>query len=195
MLEWLKTILGETYTEEIDQKVSAEIGKAFVSKSDFNTTNTELKQARETIKERDGQLEALTKESGDAAALQQKIAELQLENQKQAQAHQAELESLRKDHLVDQALSQAKARNITAAKALLQEFLSKAQLDEEGSIKGLDEEIKKLSDSEDTSFLFGKESAKPTVRGAVPLGTTKEPTQGKATTLSEAIQNTLTPKG
>ena len=27
MLEWLKTILGDQYTEEIDKKVSDEIGK------------------------------------------------------------------------------------------------------------------------------------------------------------------------
>lgn len=35
MLEWLKTILGDMYTEDIDKKVSAEIGKNFVSKADF----------------------------------------------------------------------------------------------------------------------------------------------------------------
>ena len=27
MLDWLKTILGEAYSEEIDKKVSEEIGK------------------------------------------------------------------------------------------------------------------------------------------------------------------------
>ena len=30
MLDWLKTILGEAYSEKIDKKVSDEIGKAFV---------------------------------------------------------------------------------------------------------------------------------------------------------------------
>ena len=29
-LEWLKGILGDKYTEDIDKQVSAEIGKAFV---------------------------------------------------------------------------------------------------------------------------------------------------------------------
>lgn len=33
MLEWLKNILGEDYTDEVDAKVSAEIGKNFVTKS------------------------------------------------------------------------------------------------------------------------------------------------------------------
>ena len=36
MLEWLKEILGTHYTEEIDKKVSAEIGRGFVAKADFN---------------------------------------------------------------------------------------------------------------------------------------------------------------
>lgn len=43
MLEWLKEILGDSYTEEIDSKVSAEIGKGFVSRADFNTKNDEVK--------------------------------------------------------------------------------------------------------------------------------------------------------
>lgn len=195
MLEWLKTILGESYTEEIDQKVSAEIGRAFVSKGDFNTANTELKQARAALKERDSQLEELTKASGDSAALQQRIAELQAANEAQAEAHRLELDHLKMEHVVEQALTQAKARNVTAAKALLGEFLSKAQLNEEGGIKGLDEEIKKLSSAEDTAFLFGKEEAKPAIRGAVPLGTTKEPAPGTSSTLSEAISKSLSLQG
>ena len=54
MLDWLKEILGESWTEEIDKKVSEEIGKGFVSRSDFNTKNEELKTAKATLKERDG---------------------------------------------------------------------------------------------------------------------------------------------
>ena len=38
-LEWLKTILGDMYTPEIDTAVSQEIGKGFVSRTDFNTTS------------------------------------------------------------------------------------------------------------------------------------------------------------
>ena len=30
MLEWLKNILGDSWTEDIDKKISAEIGKFFV---------------------------------------------------------------------------------------------------------------------------------------------------------------------
>ena len=59
MLDWLKTILGEAYSEEIDKKVSEEIGKNFVARADFNTLNTEKKALADTVKERDKQLETL----------------------------------------------------------------------------------------------------------------------------------------
>ena len=51
MLEWLKGILGEGYTEEIDRAVSAEIGKGFVAKADFDAKNTELKTLRGQMEE------------------------------------------------------------------------------------------------------------------------------------------------
>ena len=35
-LQWLKEILGEAYTEEMDAKVSAALGERFVSRQDFN---------------------------------------------------------------------------------------------------------------------------------------------------------------
>ena len=65
MLEWLKTILGDAYTEEIDKKVSEEIGKSFVARTDFNTVNTEKKALADTVKERDKQLETLKASTGD----------------------------------------------------------------------------------------------------------------------------------
>lgn len=66
MLEWLKTVLGDAYTPEIDTAVSQEIGKGFVARTDFNTKTakvteleTEVKQLREGIKTRDTQLSEL----------------------------------------------------------------------------------------------------------------------------------------
>lgn len=64
MLDWLKTILGEAYSEEIDKKVSEEIGKNFVARADFNTLNTEKKALADTVKERDKQLETLKASTG-----------------------------------------------------------------------------------------------------------------------------------
>ena len=77
MLDWLKTILGEAYSEEIDKKVSEEIGKNFVARADFNTLNAEKKALADTVKERDKQLETLKASTGDVEALKTQIATLQ----------------------------------------------------------------------------------------------------------------------
>ena len=52
------------------------------------------------------------------------------------------------------ALSTAKAKNHIAVKALLADFLTKAELADDGTVKGLDDEIGKLVKGEDTAFLF-----------------------------------------
>ena len=44
MLVWLKEILGDLYTDEIDSSVSKKIGENFVSKADFNEKNEAVKK-------------------------------------------------------------------------------------------------------------------------------------------------------
>lgn len=154
MLEWLKNILADNYTEDIDKQISQEIGKNFVSKSDFNTKSEALKAAEETIKKRDTQLEELKASSGNADELKAQIATLQTQNADAKKKYDAEISRIRLDNAVDKALSAAKAKNNVAAKALLAEFLSGAKLSDDGSVKGLDEEISKLAKSENTSFMF-----------------------------------------
>jgi hypothetical protein len=44
MLEWLKTILGEAYTDEIDRAVSAEITKNYAPASEVTRLNGEIKR-------------------------------------------------------------------------------------------------------------------------------------------------------
>lgn len=44
MLSWLKEILGDSYTEDTEKKISQEIGKNFVAKADFNAKNDVLKK-------------------------------------------------------------------------------------------------------------------------------------------------------
>lgn len=90
MLEWLKTVLGDAYTPEIDTAVSQEIGKGFVARTDFNTKTakvteleTEVKQLREGIKTRDTQLSELKKSAGDNAELQKQIDTLTQQNKDQ----------------------------------------------------------------------------------------------------------------
>ena len=154
MLEWLKSILGDGYTDEVDAKVSAEIGKNFVSKADFNQVNAAKKKAEDDVKTRDQQLETLKKSTGDTAALQEQITTLQNQNAEAKKTYEAELARVRLDGAVEAALTAAGAKNNTAVKALLVDFLKDAKLDDSGAVKGLAAEIDTLAKADATAFLF-----------------------------------------
>lgn len=153
-LEWLKTILGDGYTEDIESKIAQEIGKGFVSKADFNAVKTQQKKLEDNLKTRDTQLEELKKATGTAEELTAQIAALQEQNRKDKQAHEAEVARIRLDAAVDKALTESGARNNIAVKALLAAFLKDAKVGEDGSVKGLAAEIETLAKGESTSFLF-----------------------------------------
>ena len=158
LLEW-------GLTEEQANKVMEGLNGSFVTKSRFNEVNTELTNAKNTIKERDAQLETLKKSTGDTKALQDQITQLQTDNANQKKAHEAELKALKIGNAVDMALTGAKAKNNTAVKALMADFLAKAELADDGTVKGLDDEIGKLTKGEDTAFLFDT-SGKAKFKGA-----------------------------
>lgn len=143
-------------TEEQANKVMEGLNGAFVPKSRFNEVNEELKTAKATITDRDTQLETLKQSGADAAALQQQITQLQADNAQKDKDHAAELKALKIANAVDMALTTAKAKNNTAVRALMAEFIAKADITEDGTVKGLDSEIKKLVDGKDTAFLFDK---------------------------------------
>lgn len=169
MLDWLKTILGAAYTEEIDTKVSKEIGAGFVSKADFNSLNSEKKRLEGEVTTRDTQLADLQKSTGDVEALKTTIATLQADNVKAKATYDAELAQERLSNAVDKALTAAGAINNTAAKALLVDFLKDAKLAADGTVKGLAAELETMTKGENTSFLFQKPSGgDPQLQGFVP---------------------------
>ena len=159
LLEW-------GLTEEQANKEG--LNGSFVTKSRFNEVNTELTNAKNTIKERDTQLETLKKSTGDTKALQDQITQLQTDNANQKKAHEAELKALKIGNAVDMALTGAKAKNNTAVKALMADFLAKAELADDGTVKGLSDEIKKLVDGQDTAFLFDTKAPDKKFKGAKP---------------------------
>lgn len=178
-------------TEEQATKVMEGLDGSYVPKVRFNEVNTELNTAKATIKERDGQLVTLQKSTGDVATLQQTITTLQTDNKTKDETHATEIKTLKLNNAVDKALTGAKAKSTTAAKALLASFLEKAELADDGTVKGLGDEIKKLTDNKETSFLFDvKATDDPGIAGASPAGTvttTPDPKrQGYETRLAEA---------
>lgn len=147
-------------------------GEADTYKQQLETAQKEAQSLTVQVKERDKQLETLKNSTGDMEQLKQEIATLQEGNKAAKQAHEAEMKQLRIDFAVDKALTGAKAKNITAVKALLKD-IDKAVLDENGEVKGLKEQIDALVKDEGTSFLFETQT-KPVFKGA-KVGEGKDP--------------------
>ena len=137
-------------TEEQAKKVMDSIDGNFVTKARFNEVNEENKTLKKSVSDRDKQLEDLKKSSGDNAALQQQISDLQKANADQQKAHETELHQLKLDNAVEVALSGAKAKSSKAVKAMLD--MAKVKLGEDGKLSGFDEQIEALKKSDGWMF-------------------------------------------
>lgn len=154
-------------SEELVNKV-LEGYKGYVPKARFDEVNDAKKKAEDTIKERDGQLEALKKSGGDVEALKGEIAKLQTENKAAAEKAAAELKEVQISNAVEKALMGANAKNLKAVKALLN--LDKAELDADGNVKGLKEQIEGLAKADDSKFLFAEANGgKTSITGVKPI--------------------------
>lgn len=160
--ELVKLGLTEEDAEKV-AKASEEELKGYIPKARFDEVNEAKKHAEESVKERDKQIEGLKSSAGDAEKLKQQIDELQKANKEKDSVHATEIKKLKLDNAVDSALNAAKAKNLKAVRALLD--LDKAELSEDGTVKGLAEQIEKLSKAEDSKFMF-ESSGKPKLKGA-----------------------------
>lgn len=140
MLDWLKEILGDNWTEDIDKKVSTEIGRGFVSRADFNAKNEELKTANATITGLQDAAKAY--EGVDVEGLRTQLSQAESK-------YQRELENLRRDSAIDLALTQGRVRNSKAARAMLD--LDKVTY-KDGKLEGLTDQMTALQ--KDNPWLF-----------------------------------------
>lgn len=154
--EALKKLLGENATDEIIDAImklhgeSVEAHKATASdlQKQLDAANAQLTEANTAIEG----FKKLNPEQLQAAADDWKT------KFEQAQADaKAQLEALKFDHALEKALSDAKARNPKAVRALLQQDLLK--LGEDGSIAGLKEQLEKIKT--DADYLFEPDEGTP----------------------------------
>lgn len=162
-------LLAMGVTEEQATQIMNELNGNFIPKSRFDEVNELKKSYQEQLKQRDTQLEELKKNVGDSEQLKKQIETLQNDNKAKEDAFNAEIKKMKIDTAIDKALTEAKAKNLKAVKALLD--TKNAELLEDGTIKGLSDTIKGLVESAETSFLFDSGSTQPTQ--------TKENTQNK----------------
>lgn len=175
--EFVKLGIDEETAKKCEAASQEEL-KSFIPKARFDEVNNAKNTAEALVKERDGQLETLKKSAGDNEELKKQIETLQADNKAKDEAHAAEIKQLKIDNAVDAAITGAKGKNAKAIKALLN--LDKAELDEDGTIKGLAEQIEALQKSD--SYLFDAKETKKKVKGAEPGESGKEDVDDKVDT-------------
>ena len=141
-------------SEELATK-AAEASKkeleSYVQKSKYDLAVTEKETLEIQIKEHGKQLEELKKAAKGSEELEKKVKELQDNAAASKAKYEKQINDIQLNHAIDTALKEAKAKNAKAVRSLLD--MNDIVLDD-GKVKGLDKQIKKLQEAEDSKFLF-----------------------------------------
>ena len=163
--EFVKLGIDEETAKKCEAASQEEL-KGFIPKTRFDEVNNEKKKLELDLRDRDGQLETLKNSTGDVEAMKQQIATLQADNKAKDEAHAAEIKKMKVDAAVEAALTSSGAINAKAVVPFLKD-LDKAELADDGTIKGLAEQIEALQKSD--AYLFDTTTKKKTqVKGAKP---------------------------
>ena len=172
--------------DDIENAISA-------SAAEIKNLQTEVDGLKTQVGDRDKQLETLKVSAGDNADLKKQIEDLLTESATAKANYESELNQLKIDFAVEKALTGAKAKNIKAVKALLE--LNDAKLDKDGNVKGLAEQIEKLTSGDDTKFLFEaqKQTKQQNFKGFQPGASGEQkPGEGEKVDFSKMSYDELT---
>ena len=141
-------------TDEQVDSVMKEYGKSIndiKEKADkTEALESQIEDYKQQIEERDTQLEELKKV--DAKGLQEKIDELQQQNETTKTEYEEKLQQQAFEHKLESTLTGSKVKNVKAVKALLD--LESIKLDGD-KLLGLDDQLTNLKENE--SYLFEQE--------------------------------------
>lgn len=140
-------------TDEQADKIVADYGKNYVAKSQFNTKNEELKHAKEESEAVAKQLEELKKANEGNKDLAAQLEKMKTEAETRKKEYTDSINQMKLDNAVDIALNGFKAKNAKAVRALLD--LKEAKVGDDGKVAGLDEQLKKLQESDPYLFNTG----------------------------------------
>ncbi|MGO4543236.1 phage scaffolding protein [Paenibacillus sp. 2TAB23] len=174
-------------TEDLADKAAAASGdelKGFVPKSRFDEVNGAKKTAEDTLKERDKQLDELSKTAGASEELKAQITKLQGDNTAAKEQYESDLKELTLTNAIKTALT-GKVHDEALAAGLFDR--TKLVIDGD-KIVGLEEQLKGLKESK--AFLFKVEdpNQQQQQKPGFQIGGSGNPTPPATTTsLKDAI--------
>lgn len=122
----------------------------YVPKTEHEQKKTELEQAKAEQKRINKELDGLKKNNANNEELTKQIEAMKAEAEKRQKDYDANIKQMKLDAAVDKSIMGAKAKNGKAVKALLD--LTGAEVGDDGIVKGLDDQLKKLKESD--AYLF-----------------------------------------
>ena len=142
--------LDEAQAVKVMEKFTEDT-KELVPKEKLEVAEQAKAALEKQVKEHDKHIDTLKKSVGDTDKLNETITQLQEQGKKAAAEYAKNIKDMQVNFAVESALKEAKAKNVKAVKP----FLNLDDIDiEDGKVKGLDKQIKKLIEGDDTKFLF-----------------------------------------
>lgn len=136
--------------DDVADRIVKDYGKNYVSKAQFNTKLEELKAAKAEKEAMVKEVDGLRKSNKDNEALAAQIDEMKKSAKEREKQYQDSMNQFKLDSAIEMALTTAKARNPKAVRSLLDG--GKLKLNEDGTVSGLDEQIKAIKESD--AYMF-----------------------------------------
>lgn len=175
-MEWIKTILekhtgedGKLNPTEAIKEINKQAPDNVVSKDEYNTVVDAKVQLAKDVKARDKQLEDLKKD-GSVEDLKNQLEAAQEANKKAKKEHDAEIANMKFDTAIEKALANAIHPDLLSGKI----DRTKLKLSNDGSVTGLDEQVKVLKEIYKDQFGNGKAGNKLNNPDGRSGGVTKE---------------------
>ena len=175
-MEWIKTILekhtgedGKLNLTEAIKEINKQAPDNVVSKDEYNTVVDAKEQLTKDVKARDKQLEDLKKD-GSVEDLKNQLEAAQEANKKAKKEHDAEIANMKFDTAIEKALANAIHPDLLSGKI----DRTKLKLSNDGSVTGLDEQVKVLKEIYKDQFGNGKAGNKLNNPDGRSGGVTKE---------------------
>lgn len=172
MLEWLKEILGDGYSEDVDKQVSAEIGKRFVSKNDFDTKNTELKGIKSQLDDANKTIQSY--KDMDIEGVKKAASDWETKYNTDTQKLKDDLEAVKYGHAVEKAVSGLSFTSESAKKAFVSDLTAKQLKLEDGKLLGLEDFTKTYREADPGAFTPEDDGRTPVITrggtGGNPMG-------------------------